>query len=122
MAIRHVKSQSARPARTSCDWVERTRPVIERSVLAGELVETALAGVGLSYRQLSRHFHSVLGMTPKQYQMQHRIALAQRMLVETSVSITSIALELGFSSSQHFSPQFAGMLGSSPRVYRLHSI
>jgi len=122
MAIRHAGSLAARPARTPRDWVERTRPVIERSVLAGELVETALAGVGLSYRQLSRHFRSVLGMTPKQYQMQHRIALARRMLVDTSVSITSIAFELGFASSQHFSAQFAMLQGSSPRAYRRREV
>jgi len=122
MAIRHVESRATRPARTPRDWVERTRPVIERSVLAGEQIETALAGVGLSYRQLSRHYRSVLGMTPKQYQMQHRIALAQRMLAETSVSITSIAYELGFASSQHFSGQFAMLLGSSPRAYRRREV
>ncbi|MFW5856602.1 MAG: helix-turn-helix domain-containing protein [Planctomycetota bacterium] len=34
------------------------------------------------------------------------------------MSVTDIALELGFPSAQHFATQFARTVGASPRAYR----
>ena len=51
-----------------------------------------------------------------------RLSRAKQLLTETSLSITSIALELGFSSSQHFCAQFARGEGMPPTAYRTGSL
>lgn len=100
-------------------WVHFACQCIEKTIYTSQSLEECLAGIPLSYRQLSRHFHAVLGYTPKHYQMQCRIREAERLLRATRLSITSIALELGFASSQHFSTQFARFSGAPPSAYRI---
>jgi AraC-like DNA-binding protein len=99
-------------------WVSRARPLIERSIYSSTPLGQVLGGLGIGYRQLTRHFKSVLGTTPKQYQLHCRLREADRLLRETALSITSIAMELGFSSSQHFSARFASDRGCSPTAWR----
>ncbi|MFW5846112.1 MAG: helix-turn-helix transcriptional regulator [Planctomycetota bacterium] len=77
-----------------------------------------LDGLGLGYRQLTRHFVAAMGMAPKQYQLLRRIEEAQRLLQQTRLSITSIAVELGFPSSQHFATQFKRITGSRPSQFQ----
>jgi AraC-like DNA-binding protein len=40
------------------------------------------------------------------------------MLIYSDLSITQIAMELGYSSSQHFATQFKNISGTSPNQYR----
>ena len=40
------------------------------------------------------------------------------LLVETAASVTEIAMELGYSSAEHFSGAFRRFYGLSPRAYR----
>ena len=47
-----------------------------------------------------------------------RIDEARRLLTETRMDITSIAIELGFSSSQHFASRFKNLTGRTPSDYR----
>jgi len=79
----------------------------------------ATAGIAVS------HFHKVfvdqVGFTPANYRSRRRIELAKHMLNQESASITDIALELGFSSSQYFATVFKGLTGMVPRQYRAWS-
>lgn len=99
-------------------WVHHACQCIRKTIYTSQSLEECLGGIPLSYRQLSRHFHAVLGYTPKQFQLQCRIREAERLLCATRLSVTSIALELGFASSQHFSTQFARFCGLPPSTYR----
>ena len=81
-------------------------------------LESCFTGLGLSYRQLSRHFTSSTGVSPKQYQSDQRMEIAKRYLTDTNWSITTIAMELGFSSSQYFSSSFRRATSYSPFQYR----
>jgi len=47
-----------------------------------------------------------------------RIEKAKRLLLYTSLSITEIALDVGFSSSQYFSRVFSKAEGVDPRTFR----
>ncbi|HOS43539.1 MAG TPA: AraC family transcriptional regulator [Armatimonadota bacterium] len=112
-----------RPARADADarpaaWVRAACQSIERAIYANQSLADSLAGIPRSYRQLSRLFLAALGMTPKQYHVRCRLAEAERLLTGTTFTITAIAYELGFASSQHFSSQFARRNGMSPSAYR----
>ena len=56
-------------------------------------------------------------MSPKAYQMQQKIQTAKRLLAETSMKVTEIAMEIGFSSSQHFANTFKAHTGLSPTIW-----
>jgi AraC-like DNA-binding protein len=99
-------------------WVARARPLVERSIYSATPLKEVLRGLGISYRQLTRHFRTVLDTTPKQHQLRCRLREARRLLRETDLSVTSIALELGFSSSQHFSARFASRHDCPPSRWR----
>jgi len=115
LGMRLVQEEPAEAdVHTADTWVELARQRIERTIYSGQSLRESLDGVPLSYRQLARHFQAVLGVTPKQYQQQCRLREAERLLRTTRQSITSIALELGFNSSQHFSALFRRERGECP--------
>ena len=119
LAVRQVKGVPEEEARESpAGWVAQAQRIIRNNAHSDRPVEQVLSGLELGYRQLSRHFREVAGMTPKQYQMQCRMDHAKRLLTTTSLSITTIGTELGFASSQHFCSQFARYEGCSPGCFR----
>ena len=99
-------------------WPEIAKAVLDVNLSSGLSAREALSHIPLCYRQLSRHFTSKYGVSPKQYQVSARINEAKRMLANSALTITDIAMELGFSSSQHFATQFKHTEGTSPRIFR----
>lgn len=61
------------------------------------------------------------GYTPANFLIFLRLERARKLLSESTLSLTSIALDCGFYSSQHFSSTFSKWLGISPKVYRKQS-
>ena len=99
-------------------WAERARQALEVTLWSGRSAREALAPLGLSYRQLARHFTATLGVSPKRYQLQARVREAKRLLLETGMSVTAVAAELGYPSSQHFATQFLAEAGATPTGWR----
>ena len=63
-------------------------------------------------------FHGMLGVTPKGYITECRMAVARRLLVESGLKIWQIADLLGFSSLGVFSKSFLRNEGMRPGLYR----
>jgi transcriptional regulator GlxA family with amidase domain len=96
----------------------RARYLVERQPeRPWQLAELARAA-GVSPAHLRRCFRRDIGLSPRRFVLKMRIARACRSLVETDVSITTLAHELGFSSSQHFAQVFRSHLGEAARDYR----
>lgn len=74
--------------------------------------------VHCSRAKLFEVFKEETGMTPNDYWQRLRIDFAQEMLANTNNSITQIAMDCGFSSSQYFSSVFRKYSGVSPTDYR----
>ena len=77
--------------------------------------------MGFSRSYLFAIFKSVTGMTPNDYYLRLRVDVAQQMLVGSSHTITTIAMDTGFSSSQYFSSVFRKYTGQTPMEYRQKS-
>ncbi len=107
-----------RAPRAAPEWADAVRTMLELNLGTGISVAEALATLGMSSRQLGRHFREHFGTSPKAYQSLLRADEARRMLVETQMDVTSIAMELGYSSSQHFASQFRRLTGCTPTAYR----
>lgn len=83
------------------------------------LSQTDLADrAGLSTRQLERLFRKYLGSTPTRYYLTLRLQRARQLLVQTSMSILSVALACGFVSASHFSKCYRECFGRTPRAER----
>ena len=72
----------------------------------------------ISLRQLERLFKKYISNTPNLYYLKLRLERAQNLLMQTSMSILSVALASGFTSSSHFSKCYKVQLGISPRETR----
>lgn len=70
--------------------------------------------IGISSRQLERLFGRLLNCSPKKYYVDLRLQKAQKLLVQTDLSVTSIALTTGFNSPTHFAKIFKAHFGTAP--------
>lgn len=88
------------------------------SHLSNKLDVTQLARRAyLSRPYFSSGFKKVLGIAPHDYIVSRRLNLAKRLLIETSLPVTSIAAEVGIDASS-FSRLFAKKTGMPPLKYR----
>jgi len=91
---------------------------IQRTLPAPIVIEELALACGLSHYQLLRTIKRATQSTPQQYVLEARIELARKMLRESSVALTDIALALGFSSQSHFSNTFKAFTQCTPKSYR----
>lgn len=78
-----------------------------------------LAGlVGQTTHQMLISFRATFGKTPWQYIIAERLRCAERLLKDSTMDITTIAFESGFSSHSHLTRVFRERLNCSPSEYR----
>lgn len=76
------------------------------------------ATVGLSESWFANVFKQTTGKTPLQWQLGRRIGLAQKLLVESELTIADIAAQLGFSDQAHLTKAFRQIAGETPAAWR----
>ena len=74
--------------------------------------------VGTYEKKLSQAFRKQLGKTVFEYLRDERVRMAQHLLDDTTLSITDIAAETGFSNPANFATAFRKKLGVTPTEYR----
>ncbi len=74
--------------------------------------------VGFSPYHFARLFRQTTGESPHQFVLRHRLEVAQRLLKETDLPLTQLALQVGFPNQSHFTQAFKRHLGVTPLVYR----
>ena len=99
------------------DLVKAVRFIREHSgriIQVHDVVET----VALSRRVLERRFREVFKKSVHDEIRRVRVERATRMLIETDLSISQIALALGFPSDKHIARYFRREKGMTPQQYR----
>lgn len=81
-------------------------------------LEEVAKTINLTPTYLSRKFKKEMDTTFKEYVTYIRIRRASQMLATTDDSITQIALNCGFNSSNYFKDCFRRIQGVSPRAFR----
>jgi transcriptional regulator GlxA family with amidase domain len=124
--LHHPQRPPDAPQRRQAGEGDKTLAAPTRAAIA--LMETSLADpltvpliaarLGLSQRQLERHFHRDIGCTVIQYATLLRLQHARVLLISTALSVREIAAAAGFNSLSHFAFAFRQCFGRKPSDYR----
>lgn len=95
-------------------WIER-HP--DKHPHINELAERA----HLSASRFKNKFVEQVGLSPGDFILRNKIKVAKPLLRAGRKSVTEIAMELGFSSHQHFSGTFSRYMGCPPSAYAARS-
>ena len=111
-------------ARPRPDWTVASQTVvrglerIEQGFLNTHPVSELAASLGVGERHLSRLFRQQLGATPKGLARMQRLALARRLLDDTDLPISDVALCAGYGSLRRCNDEFRRVFGRPPRELR----
>lgn len=79
-------------------------------------VPVLAARMNLSLPRFQARFKHEIGIPPAEYVLRRKIAAAQQRLAVPGTTVTRVAMELNFCSSQHFATVFRRYTGRSPRT------
>ncbi len=91
---------------------------IEQNICNDLNVSVIASKFFISPSTLYRMFVSNAGVSPKEYIVGRKIALAKRMIGANDATFNDIAASLGFYDSHHFFKTFRAVTGQSPTEYR----
>lgn len=91
---------------------------IEGGALNSGSLEDLAGSLGLSSRQLRRAMRRELGVSPIELAQTSRLLLAKRLIAETQLSMTHIALAAGFDSVRRFNALFRSHYRLTPSTLR----
>jgi AraC family transcriptional regulator len=74
---------------------------------------------GISRFHFAREFKRMTGVPPHQYLVKLRIQRAKSLLEGTTMPLSEVGLQSGFSHQSHFSRLFRRFTGTTPQSYRL---
>lgn len=94
--------------------VERFKAVVENNLHTVLLMEPVSQTIGTSSRSLREACQACLGMSPKQYAKQRRLAAVRSALLTEKRSITIIATRYGFFELGRFAGHYRARYGETP--------
>lgn len=80
----------------------RAASLIEDGIPDGLSISGLADRLGVTDRHLRRIFRTELGASPVRFAQTHRLLMAKRLLTDTGLSITDVAMASGFSSLRRF--------------------
>jgi AraC-like DNA-binding protein/anti-sigma regulatory factor (Ser/Thr protein kinase) len=108
---RHLGSEIQRAIRKALVYIhQHYSDALDRSAVAQY--------VGLSERHLTRCFQQEMGLSWHAYLNRYRMQQTKKLLARGEMSITDVALEVGFADSHYFARVFQQEVGCSPRAYQ----
>jgi AraC family transcriptional regulator len=97
---------------------KRVAAYIEERVADDIPLATLAELARLSPYHFSRSFKHSFGMPPHRYHAHRRIERAKQLLANRELSVTTIALDVGFSETSTFTAAFHRLTGQTPSCYR----
>ncbi|CAM3670033.1 GlxA family transcriptional regulator [Bordetella sputigena] len=129
-AVRHMMLQGMRPARVPQAHfysdvseigdlrVRQAAHFIEQRIDDPPSLDAIARYVGVGRRQLERAFQQALGVSPMVFQRNLRLQYSRWLLENSRLPVTQVALDCGFADGAHFSREFRGRFGMTPREYK----
>lgn len=107
-------TEKERPMAMTPDFLRYLRVHCTEKITLEELAKSCCYNPSYFSRLFREHY----GMTLTEFLLQSRMELAERLLLETNLSVEEIASRTGFSGSNPFYRAFKERNGVSPREYR----
>jgi AraC family transcriptional regulator, regulatory protein of adaptative response / DNA-3-methyladenine glycosylase II len=98
--------------------VSRALKLIAQSALDDEGVDELAERLGVGSRHLRRLFLKYLGATPVAVAQTRRVHFAKKLIDETGLTMTQVAMAAGFGSIRRFNATFQNLYGRTPRDLR----
>lgn len=104
--------------------VEQVKNLLVQKVQAGDveehfsLTKFLTKHIHKDYSSISRLFSEVEGITLEQFFILQKVEKIKEWLIYKEFSLSDIAYNLGYSSSQHLSSQFRRVTGMTPSQFR----
>src|SRR6266481_2929469 len=102
----------------ACWQQKRVAAYIEEHVADNIPLATLAELARLSPYHFSRSFKHSFGMPPHRYHASRRIERTKQLLANRELSVTTIALDIGFSDTSTFTAAFHRLTGQTPSRYR----
>lgn len=95
-----------------------TKELIDESICTNTTIDDIASKLFLSKSHVIREFTKYYGVSPYNYLINQKIAIAKKMLLLHNMNINEISNQLGFDDSHYFSRLFKKKTGLSPLQYR----
>ncbi len=112
------RSTMGKTTETMLPLVRAAITVIEQNLEDPLSVPEVARQLGVSQRQLERHFKKNVGCTVVQFGLLRRLQNARLLLISTDLSVRDIATASGFNTLSHFTYSFNRFFGRRPSDYR----
>jgi AraC-like DNA-binding protein len=114
--IKKLAQCKAGPELEEGAFVSRARRLLELSPDSRITIRQLAESEAVCEDHMIREFKRKVGLTPRQFQIQNRVRMAQLLLEEGS-SASEAALSAGFYDQSHLDKYFRRFLGIPPREY-----
>lgn len=115
----YVKRSDAHPLPMGTPkWLSDCLAYFGRSVREPVSIETLVKGCGRSQAHITRCFKKYLSITPSVYVNAKRITQAEKMLLNSDLTIKEITAAIGYSNKAYFFCIFRKKHGMTPLAYR----
>lgn len=103
---------------TSQERIQYIISYIHRNYAERISLKQIAASANIGEREAQRCFQKTLNRTPLDYLNEYRLNQAKKLLSETDLSVTQIALQTGFSDSAYFGKVFRKLYHMTPKEFQ----
>jgi AraC-like DNA-binding protein len=118
ITITRQLTKQSNPARDFPKTFMQLEQTLRQNLSHQWTVEEMAAVVGMGTTLFNEKVKTYSGFSPINYLINIRISEAIKLLKKKEISLTDIALDIGFYSSQHFSTTFKKLTGYTPSEFR----
>ncbi|WP_165452777.1 AraC family transcriptional regulator [Paenibacillus thalictri] len=111
-------SEQNKPTVNQLAWIQDSEKFMNLNYAEGITVQEVAKHVGLHRTHFSSMFSEKLGISPLQYLQRLRMRNGANLLTETDLSVTEIALSLGYPDLYSFTRAFRKYYGIAPTQFR----
>ncbi|MBR5528121.1 MAG: helix-turn-helix transcriptional regulator [Clostridia bacterium] len=116
--LTYIDMYSSEKQQISAGFAHEALNFINRSISENISIDDICSHLHMSKYHFCRKFKSITGITVMDYILKTRIAMAQKMLSSTTMSVGEISEKCGFSGISYFCRIFKEQTGKTPLKYR----
>jgi len=118
LKIEELAGLSASPGRMEETTFLRCRELVETRAVSLHSVEDIAAATGLGSTKLTRLFRRYQGLSPYQFLLRRKMAIAAELLINPATLVKQVSAQVGFDSPYHFSRCFKQVHRVSPKDFQ----